>query len=169
MGYLETQIQNTYQGPQPEHYYRSIDDGIDFTTLSTEELNSYINFVKQFHPSISLNFTSEIFATSINFLDIKITLRDISLYSSVYYKPTDNHSYLTYLTSSHPKSCKRSIPYSQMFRLRRLCQDDSDFQSECARMRDFFLLMWLSYGHFNVSPLLWLHQIVQATLKVKRL
>ena len=33
MGSLETQIQNTYQGPQPEHYYRHIDDGIGITTL----------------------------------------------------------------------------------------------------------------------------------------
>ena len=41
MGYLETQIQNTSQDPQPEHYYRYIDDGIGITTLSKEELNSY--------------------------------------------------------------------------------------------------------------------------------
>ena len=69
MSYLEKQIQNTYLGPQPEHY---IDDGIDITTLSIEKLNSYINFVKHFHPSIS--FTSEISGASFNFLDIKITL-----------------------------------------------------------------------------------------------
>ena len=40
MGSLETQIQNTSQGPQPEHY-RYIDHGTGINTLSTEELNSY--------------------------------------------------------------------------------------------------------------------------------
>ena len=63
--------------------------------------------------------------------------RDNSLHSSVYYKPTDSHSYLT-CASYHHKSCKRFMPYSQILRLCRLCQDDLDFQYECARMRDFF-------------------------------
>ena len=81
------------------------------STLSKEELRRYIDFVKHFNLSIS--FTSEVSTTSVNFLDIKITLRENSLHPSVYHKPTDSHSYLTY-NSSHPMSCKKSIPYSQI-------------------------------------------------------
>jgi hypothetical protein len=32
--------------------------------------------------------------------------------SSIFYKPTDSHSYLRY-DSHHPKTCKDSIPFSQ--------------------------------------------------------
>ena len=135
MGYLETQIQNTYQ----VHYYRYIDDGIGITTLSTEELNSYINFVKQLHPSIS--FTSVISATSVNFLDIKITLRDDSLHSSVYYKPTDSHSYLTY-TSSHPISCKRSITCSLAKTIQTFSVSMRDFFSACVYPIDTLEVAW---------------------------
>ena len=57
--------------------------------------------------------------------------------TSVHYKPTDSHSYLLY-SSSHPSHVKDSIPYSQFLRLRRLCSEDSDFNSKCDEMSNFF-------------------------------
>ena len=57
--------------------------------------------------------------------------------TSIHYKATDSHSYLNF-SSSHPYSCKSSIPYSQFLRLRKICSDDSDFHSEAARMETFF-------------------------------
>ena len=59
-------------------------------------------------------------------LDIKISIDDNDLCTSVYYKPTDSHSYLLYL-SSHLSHVKNSIPFSQFLRLRCLCSDDSNF------------------------------------------
>ena len=55
----------------------------------------------------------------------------------MHHKPTDSHSYLLY-SSSHPSHVKNSIPYSQFFRLRRLCSDDSDFSLKSEEMCDFF-------------------------------
>ena len=81
---------------------------------------------------VCISFTFEISATSVNFLDIKITLRDNSLHSSVY-KPTDSHSYLTY-TSSHPKSCKRSLKCFACVVFAKTIQT----LSESAQMTDFF-------------------------------
>ena len=57
--------------------------------------------------------------------------------TSVYYKPTDSHSYLLY-SSSHPSHVKNSIPFSQFLRLRRLCSDDSDFSEKSEAMCQFF-------------------------------
>ena len=59
------------------------------------------------------------------------------LCTSVYYKPTDSHSYLLY-SSSHPSHVKNSIPFSQFLRLRRLCSDDSDFSHKSESMCQFF-------------------------------
>ena len=59
-------------------------------------------------------------------LDIKISIDDNDLCTSVYYKPKDSHSYLLYL-SSHLSHVKNSIPFSQFLRLRCLCSDDSNF------------------------------------------
>ena len=57
--------------------------------------------------------------------------------TSIHYKDTDSHSYLNF-SSSHPNSCKSSIPYSQFLRLRKICSDDADFDIEAARMETFF-------------------------------
>ena len=54
-----------------------------------------------------------------------------------HYKPTDSHSYLLY-SSSHPSHIKDSIPYSQFLRLSRLCSEDSDCNSKCDEMSNFF-------------------------------
>ena len=59
------------------------------------------------------------------------------LRASVYYKPTDPHSYLLY-SSSHPSHVKNSIPFSQFLRPRRLCSDDSDFFEKSEVMCQFF-------------------------------
>ena len=56
----------------------------------------------------------------------------------MFYKPTDSHSYLLY-SSSHPNHTKRSIPFSQFLRLRRLCSEDEDFHTKSLEMRDFFV------------------------------
>ncbi len=55
-----------------------------------------------------------------------------------FYKPTDSHSYLLY-SSSHPNHTKRSIPFSQFLRLRRLCSEDEDCHTKSLKMRDFFV------------------------------
>ena len=57
--------------------------------------------------------------------------------TSIHYKATDSNSYLNF-SSSHPYSCKSSIPYSQFLRLRKICSDDADFDIEAAKMETFF-------------------------------
>ena len=53
-------------------------------------------------------------------LDIKLSINDNSLSTSVHHKPTDSHYYLLH-SSSHPQYVKKAIPFSQFIRLRRLC------------------------------------------------
>jgi hypothetical protein len=53
----------------------------------------------------------------------------------VFYKPTDSHNYLLFF-SSHTK---RSIPFSQFLRLRRICSKDEHFQAKSLEMRHFFV------------------------------
>ena len=66
-----------------------------------------------------------------------VFLDSTSIRTTVFYKPTDAHCYLLY-TSSHPQSCRDSLPVSQLLRLRRLCQDEDDFIQQAHTMMDFF-------------------------------
>ena len=135
VGYVEEQIFNQFDGPKTELFGRYIDDCLGATSCTKEELERFIGFVNSFHPA--LKFTWEISETSVTFLDINISVQDNKLATSVHYKPTDSHSYLLY-SSSHPSHVKDSIRYSQFLRLRRLCSEDSDFNSKCDEMSNFF-------------------------------
>eukprot|EP00061_Rhincodon_typus_P006160 g26500.t1 len=46
----------------------------------------------------------------------------VGLATNICYKPTNSYSYLDYM-SSHPSSCKHSIPFSQFLCLRLICSD----------------------------------------------
>ena len=135
MGYVEHQFFNQYDGPKPELYGRYIDDCIGAISSGREELNQFITSVNSFHPA--LKYTWEISETSLAFLDIKVSISGNGLCTSVHYKPTDSHSYLLH-SSSHPSHVKNAIPYSQFLRLRRLCNDDSDFSNKSQEMCQFF-------------------------------
>ena len=102
---------------QPKLWKRFIDDifliwphGMDWRLKFIEHLNTV-------HPTIK--FTSDISHTEIFFLDLTIYISNFKLYTRLYTKTTDRHMYLNY-SSEHPMSLKRSIPYSQLLRLKRL-------------------------------------------------
>ena len=87
------------------------------------------------HPAI--NFTSENSQDRVNFLDCTIIIDNNSLSTSLYHKPTDCHNYLNY-DSHHPRHCKNSIPYSQVLRLRRICSDETDYNTQTKKLAENF-------------------------------
>ena len=108
VGYIENQFFNQFNGTKLYSHY--IDDCVGATSSSREELHHFITSVNSFHPA--LKYTWEISETSIAFFDIKVSINDNGLSTSVQYKPTDSHSYLLH-SSSHPSHVKHSIPFSQ--------------------------------------------------------
>ena len=135
VGYIEHEFFNLYNGPKPELHRRYIDDCVGATSSTREEFNQFITAVNSFHPA--LKYTLEISDISLAFLDIKLSIEDNGLCTSVHYKPTVSHSYLLCL-SSHPSHVKNPIPYSHFLSLRRLCPEDSDFSSKSEEMCHFF-------------------------------
>jgi hypothetical protein len=136
VGFIEEQIFLNYPGLKPDFFGRYIDDCIGAASCSKQELDSFISYVNSFHPA--LDFTWDISQSSVTFLDISVSITANRLSTTVFYKPTDSHSYLLY-SSSHPKHTLDSIPFSQFLRLRRLCSCDTDFSNKCLQMRSFFL------------------------------
>ncbi len=136
VGFVEKQIFEQYADRTPDYLGRYIDDLVGTASCSRGELEQFINFVNNFYPA--LQFTWEISETSVSFLDILVSINGNRLVTSVFYKPTDSHSYLLY-SSSHPNHTRRSIPFSQFLCLCRLCSEDEDFHTKSLEMRDFFV------------------------------
>ena len=114
---------------------RYIDDYFGISTSTKNELEDFMQYVNDFHPSLS--YTYDISDTSVNFLDISISMTQHGLTTDIFYKDTDTHSYLRY-ESAHPPSCKKGIPYSQFLRLRRICNNDQTFERRSNEMSEFF-------------------------------
>ena len=77
--------------------------------------------------------------TSVNFLDISISMTQHGLTTDIFYKDTDTNSYVRY-EPAHPPSCKKGIPFSQFLRLRRICNNDQTFERRSDEMCEFFSL-----------------------------
>ena len=138
MGRLEERI--VYQTEWVNHiilWVRFIDDIFLIWKSDQDSLINFINYLNSVASSIK--FTHEISAHSVNFLDTTV-LKDNqgNISTDVYQKPTDTHPYLHW-TSAHPPHLKRSIPYSQALRLRRICSSTDTLKKRILEYSDFFV------------------------------
>jgi hypothetical protein len=101
-----------------------------------EALIEFVTHLNSVHHS--LKFTCEHSQESIPVLDTRITLDSSrTLYTTLYNKPTDTHSYLHY-SSCHPHHQKTGGPYSQLLRVRLICSKDTDFEFNALKIVAFY-------------------------------
>ena len=72
VGYVEEKMLLTYTGTKPTMLRGYVDDYIGISTSTKKELQDFIQYVNDFHPS--LNYTYDISDNSINFLDIFVSM-----------------------------------------------------------------------------------------------
>ena len=88
------------------------------------------------HPTIK--FTTDWSKTSVNFLDVTVSIAEGVIETDLYVKPTDSHQYLL-SSSCHPFYCKKGIPYSQALRLNRICSNNEFFDKRCNDLEKYLL------------------------------
>ena len=126
MGDLEEKLIARYP-VKPLLWLRYIDDIFCIFPGSLEDGQAFLHYLNSQHRSIK--FTADVSTTNVHFLDVDVHLQpDGHFTTSLYRKPTDTYRYLHY-KSFHPKHQKRSIPYSQFVRVRRICTHTKDFYS----------------------------------------
>ena len=107
-------------------YKRFIDDIFLLWTGTFDELLIFVEEFNKLHPTIK--FDAKHSKTTVEFLDTRIyKSKDGKLQTTLHTKPTDRQSYL-HNKSYHPKSCKRSIAYSQALRIKKICSDPTEFE-----------------------------------------
>ena len=113
---------------KPEVWFRYIDDIFMVWTHGEEKLKEFLNDLNSFHDTIK--FTAESSRETVNFLDVKVSLKNGVFSTDLYVKPTDTHQFL-HPASCHPFHCKKAIPFSQALRLNRICSEDEEFENRC--------------------------------------
>lgn len=109
-----------------------------FRSGSENELEKMIlEFLNNISSNIELSL--EYSKESINFLDLTITKdEEGTLLILVYRKPTDRNTIL-HGRSFHPKWLKDNVPCGQFQRIRRICDQDQDFENKSQEMRSRFV------------------------------
>ena len=102
------------------------------------ERKNYCNFTKistQEDPDIhvTMNHSTE----EVNFLDTTIRLKNNTLQTSLYKKPTHSQTYL-HPTSSHPPHIFASIICSQALRYKRICSDEEESNLQLTILKNAF-------------------------------
>ena len=117
-------------------YLRYIDDIFFIWKDTKEELEKFFKEINTVHETIKFDY--EYSYEQVNFLDTTI-YKDLNgnLATKLYKKKTDRQSYL-HKSSSHPKSLKKSIPFSQAMRIKRICSDPKEFTSNCETLKTAF-------------------------------
>ena len=115
-------------------YLRFIDDICLTWTGTTDQLMKFKQQINEVHPSIKFDFNFS--NKEINFLDTVVyKTQSGKLETKLYRKESDRQAYL-HRKSEHPESLKRSIPFSQALRLRRICSTNNEFQDSCDKLRN---------------------------------
>jgi len=122
---------------QPLIWLRYIDDIFMIWDKGSDSLQEFLSHLNSCHNTIK--FTSEISSEKVNFLDTTVLIdTDRKLYTNLYCKPTDSHNYLLY-DSAHPSHLKKSLPFSQLLRIRRICSKLDDFDKNAILIGSHFL------------------------------
>ena len=88
------------------------------------------------HPTVK--FTADWSKTSINFLDVTVSIAEGVIETDLYVKPIDSLQYLL-SSSCHPFYCKKGIPYNQTLRLNRICSNNGFFDKRCNDLEKYLL------------------------------
>ena len=120
---------------KPWLWLRYIDDVFFIWTESKEKLEGFLNRLNDFHPN--LKFTHEKSKSSVNFLDVSVSIVDNKIETDLHCKPTDCHQFL-HFNSAHPFHNKKSIVYSQGLRIKRLCSSPVAFEKHLESLRSWF-------------------------------
>ena len=94
-------------------------------------MNEFLQQINQAHSTIK--FTAEWSLDSVTFHDVRAILKDGSIQTDLYSKPT-NIQYLD-MDSCHPRHCKQAIPYGQALRLRRICPEQQHLKQRTSELK----------------------------------
>ena len=116
---------------------RYIDDTFMIWKGTKVELITFIEELNEKHKMIKFDF--QISPRKIAFLDTMLYKdENNNIQTTLYSKPTDQQAFL-HAKSEHPRSLKNSTTYSQALRLKTICSTSTEFDKNCAIIKQKFL------------------------------
>ena len=129
MGYLEIKLFYTLKNELGnkvadffwQHYRRYLDDGQIMWDSRLGDFKLVLERMNLLHPAIK--FTSDCSNIKLVYLNVTILKTNEGFITEIFNKETDSDTYLPF-SSSHPRTCKESIPFELARSVRRLTDCD---------------------------------------------
>ena len=113
-------------------FLRYVDEIFMAWTKSEKQPKDFMSEMNQKHPSIKFDY--EFDCEPIEFLDTLVYIDEQNkLQATLFRKSSDRQNFLN-AKSEHPYSFKKSIPYSQALRIRRICSTFEDYHSHSRKL-----------------------------------
>ena len=100
-------------------WWRYIDDIFFLWEHGEEKLKSFIDNINKMPADWS--------KTSINFLDVTVSIAEGVIETDLYVKPTDSHQSISFIVFMPSFLLKKGIPCSQALRINRICSNNEFF------------------------------------------
>ncbi|CAH2321319.1 Hypothetical predicted protein [Pelobates cultripes] len=117
-------------------YARFIDDLFFIINRDLCTASDMVASINMASPNIELTMTAS--PTTVDFLDVRVSIEDNKIMYTLFTKPTDRNT-LLHATSFHPNPLKTSLPYSQFLRVYRNNAEPERAQEQINTMWDKFL------------------------------
>ena len=118
-------------------YLRYIDDIFMIWNDTKAELMTFIKELNEQHRTIKFDF--QVSPRKIAFLaEMLYKDENNNIQKTLYRKPIDQQAFL-HTKSENPRSLKSSIPYSQVLRRKTICSSSTEFDNNCAIIKQKFL------------------------------
>ena len=130
MGYLEIKLYNKLKSELGDkvashfwtYFRRYLDDGQIMWDTRLCDFSLILDRMNSIHPSIV--FTSDCDSEKLVYLNVTILKTKFGFRTEIFNKETDSDTYLPF-DSSHPRSCRESIPFELARSVRALTDDDA--------------------------------------------
>ena len=141
--YMYYRTHHLVHSPPPDLLYlgRYIDDIIGVWKGDKKLITSLFNNVIDNHLQLTFVISDE----PLEALDLRLTIAGEKILCRLFRKPTEGHQYVHH-TSMHPPALLRSLPYSQLLRIRRNSTLTEDFDIETIKLLERFSLRGYPYN-----------------------
>ena len=113
-------------------FLRYIDDIFMVWTKSEKQLKDFISKLNPKYPSIKFDYKFD--CKQIEFLGTLVYIdQQNNLQNTLFRKSSDRQKFIN-AKLEHPHSLKKSIPYSQALRIRRLCSASQEYHSHSIKL-----------------------------------
>ena len=146
LGHIEEKMFATC-GMKPKLYLRYVDD---IFALFDQDFNvqNFFDLLNKQHKN--LTFTLEESNGTLPFLDVEVEIKDNSISTSVYRKPTHTGVLMNF-SAVTPKKWKHGLILGALFRARNICSSIEAFENEVVKLKEMCLKNGYSMDFFDKS------------------